>query len=194
MGSKACGRCNLIKLVNDFNKKSSASDGYMNICKVCCLEYNKQWVNDNREYVRERERNRRVNNPHHRISINMHRRLNHTLHRGIYSARTEEILDIPKGLYLEWLSFNFENGMCFANYGKLWQIDLIIPASSFELTNEQQLLAAFNWRNIRPCLKSENAAKYNFILPFAQANQSIRILAFTRKMKQLAIVNNQILI
>jgi len=97
-------------------------------------------------------------------------------------------------LYLDWLSFNFENGMCFSNYGKLWQIDLVIPASAYDLSNEQQLLAAFNWHNIRPCLKSENAAKYNFILPFAQANQSIRLLAFSRKMKQLAIENNQILI
>jgi len=124
----------------------------------------------------------------------MHFRLNGILRRGSYTCRTEEILGVPKGIYLDWLSFNFENGMCFANYGKLWQIDLIIPASTFDLTNEQQLLACFNWRNIRPCLKSENAGKYNFILLFAQANQSIKILAFSRKMKQLAINNNQILI
>jgi len=84
--------------------------------------------------------------------------------------------------------------MCFANNGKLWCIDLVTPASAYNLTNEQQLLAAFNWRNIRPCIKSDNLAKYNFICPFAQANQSIRILAFTRKMKQIAIENNQILI
>jgi len=57
--------------------------------------------------------------------------------------------------------------MCFANYGKLWQIDLVITAGAFNLTNEQQLLTAFNWRNIRPCLKSENLAKFNFILPFS---------------------------
>jgi len=82
--------------------------------------------------------------------------------------------------------------MCFSNYGKLWQIDLVTPASAFDLTNEQQLLAAFNWRNIRPCLKSENLVKAKFILPFAQANQSILLLAFTRKMRQLAIDNNQI--
>jgi len=108
--------------------------------------------------------------------------------------RTEEIIGVSKGIYLDWLSFNFENGMCFANYGKLWEIDLVTPASSFDLTNEQQLLACFNFRNIRPCIKKDNLAKANFISPFAQANQSIRLLAFTRNMRQLAIDNNQILI
>jgi len=60
--------------------------------------------------------------------------------------------------------------MCFGNYGKVWQIILVISASAYNLTNEQQLLACFNWKNIRPCVKSENLAKANFILPFAQAN------------------------
>jgi len=192
MASKLCGRCNLIKSVNDFNR--STRNGYMNKCKLCKVEYNKQWVNDNREQVNERERNRFATNSQYRISKNIHNRLNAILRRGIYSLRTEEILGIPKGLYLDWLSFNFEGNMCFLNYGKLWQIDLVISASAFDLTNEQQLLACFNWRNIRPCIKSDNAVKYNFICQFTIANQSIRLLAFTRKMRQLAIDNNDILI
>jgi len=194
MSSKICGRCNLIKLVCDFNKSSSTSDGYRYECKSCNSEIKKEWCNNNRDHVNEHSRNYYANNEQRRICKNMHVKLNGILRRGHYSLRIEEILGVPKGIYLDWLKFNFENGMCFQNYGKLWQIDLVIPASVFDLTNEQQLLAAFNWRNIRPCLKSENAAKYNFILAFAQANQSIRLLAFTRKMKQLAIENNQILI
>jgi len=194
MASKICGRCNLIKSVNDLNKKSAASDGYQSMCKTCCVEHVKQWRDVNRERSNERSRNYRANNANTRISKNIHDRLNRILRRGCYSLRTEEILGIPKGIYLDWLSFYFENGMCFANYGSLWQIDLVIPASAYDLTNEQQLLACFNFRNIRPCLKSQNLAKYNFICPFAQANQSIRLLALTRKMRQLAIENIQILI
>jgi len=64
---------------------------------------------------------------------------------------------------------------------------LIIPASAYDLTTEEGLLACFNWKNIWPCLKSDNAAKYNFILPFAQANQSIRVLGFIRKLRQLRL-------
>jgi len=77
--------------------------------------------------------------------------------------------------------------MCFANHGSIWEFDLVLPASAFDLTDEEQLLGAFNWRNIRPCLKSDNLAKANFILPFAVANQQIRVLAFIRKMRQIRL-------
>jgi len=92
----------------------------------------------------------------------MHRKLNHLLHRGTYSARTEAIIGLNKPTYLEWLSYNFEENICFANYGKLWCIDLVIPASAydltteeellacFDLTTEEELLACFNWKNLRP--------------------------------------------
>jgi len=117
----------------------------------------------------------------------MHAKLNHILRRGIYSARTEQIIGLSKPLYLEWLSYNFENDMCWANYGKLWCIDLVIPASAYNITDEEQLLTAFNGRNIRPCLKNANAVKFNFIMPFTIANQSIRVLGFIRKMCQIRI-------
>jgi len=74
--------------------------------------------------------------------------------------------------------------MCWANYGELWCIDLVVPASAYDLTDEQQLLAAFNWRNIRPCIKNANAVKFNFICQFTIANQSIRVIGFIRKMRQ----------
>jgi len=194
MASKCCSRCNVSKSVNDFKKMTAARDGIQSYCKVCSNEVYQQWRENNRDYYNDHERNYQTNNPQRRINKNVHSKLNNILRRGIYSVRTEEILGVPKVLYLDWLSFNFENNMCFANYAKVWQINLVIPASAFDLTNEQQLLACFNWRNTRPCLKSDNLAKYNFICPFAQANQSIRILAFSRKMQQLAIDNNQILI
>jgi len=165
--TKKCGRWNLIKLVCDFNKSSSTSDGYRYECKLCNSEIRKEWRNNNQEHVNEHSRNYYANNDQRIISINMHVRLNAIIKRGSYSLRTEEVLGVSMGIYLDWLSINFENGMCFANYGKKWQIDLVIPASAYDLTNEQQLLACFNFRIIRPCLKSENAAKYNFICPFA---------------------------
>jgi len=117
----------------------------------------------------------------------MHVRLWSILRRGIYSARTEEIIGLNKPTYLEWLTYNFEGEITWANHGSLWEIDLIIPASAYDLTTEDGLLTAFNWKNIRPCLKADNLAKYNFIMPFAQANQSIRILAFIRKLRKLKL-------
>jgi len=117
----------------------------------------------------------------------MHYILYNNLKRGIYSAKTEQIIGLNKPTYLEWLSYNFEGEMCLANYGKVWQIYLIIPASAYNLTIEEQLLACVNWRNIRPCLKSDNLAKYNFIMPLAQANQSIGVLGFIKTLRQIKL-------
>jgi len=148
MASKMCGKCQMTKLVCDFNKSTSTGDGYRFECKSCNVENVKQWRNNNRNYYNERRRNRYANNLQCQVTEKIHIRLRSILYRGSYSLRTEEILGIPKGLFLDWLSFNFEGEMCFGNYGKLWCIDLVTPASSYDLTNEQQLLAAFNWRNM----------------------------------------------
>jgi len=124
----------------------------------------------------------------------MHSRLNSILKRGSYTTRTEHIIGLSMVQYLDWLSFNFESDMWWSNYGSVWQIDLVMPASAYDLTTEEEKLAAFNWRNIRPCLRADNLAKYNFIFHFHIANQSIRVLAFIRKLRQLDVENNQILI
>jgi len=136
MVSKLCNTCNTVKSVNEFNKMAVSRDGCQSKCKVCNGVAVQNWNENNRDRLNECLRNRRVNNPQHRISNNMHRKLNHLLHRGIYSARTEQIIGLNKQTYLEWLSYNFEGEMCFATYGKVWQIDLIIPASAYDLTTE----------------------------------------------------------
>jgi len=126
-------------------------------------------------------------NPSAQINKNMHTKLWAILIRGCYSTGIEQIIGLNKPTYLEWLSNNFEGEITWATYGKVWQIDLVVPASAYDLTTEEGLLAAFNWKNIRPCLKKDNAAKYNFICHFTIANQSIRVLGFIRKMRQLKL-------
>jgi len=173
--------------VCDFNKSSSTSDGYRYESKSCNAELKKEWVNINRDHVNEYVRNRLATNPSAKIGKNIHDRLNRILKKGIYTNRTEQLIGLNMQTYLDWLSYNFEENVCFANYGEVWQIDLVIPASAYDLTNDEQVLACFNWKNIRPCLKSQNLAKYNFICQFTIANQSIRVLGFIRKMRQLKL-------
>jgi len=183
MTSKMFSKCQVTKPIYEFNHDSYANDGYHHKCKQRAVEQVRQWRENNRDHFNENARNRTANNLQHKISKNMHNKLWSILRRGCYSTRTKQIIGLNKQTYLEWLSYNFEGEMTWVNYGKVWQIDLIIPASAYNLTTEEGLLAAFNWKNIRPCIKSDSAAKYNFIMPFAQANQSIRILAFIRKMR-----------
>ena len=185
MATKICSRCQIVKPVYEFNKRSDTLDGFQSYCRICSVETYQQWVNNNREHYNEYKRNKTATNPQYQIYKNMHSKLNHILKRGIYSVRTEQILGCNKKQFLDWLVFNFENNMCFTNHGTVWQFDLVNPASAFDLTNEEGLLACFNWRNIRPCIKKDNLTKGNFVLPFQIANQSIRVLAFERKMRDI---------
>jgi len=187
MASKIFSRCNVIKTVNKFNHRSAASDGYQSNCKVCCVELRKNWKTNNSEYYKQYARNYYGTNPHVRINKNIHHILNHILKRGSYTCRTEQIIGLNKQTFLEWLSYNFEEEMSWATYGKVWCIDLVTPASAYDLTDELQLLSCFNWKNLRPCLKSANLAKSNFICQFTIANQSIRVLGFIRKLRQLKL-------
>jgi len=61
-----CGRCNLIKSVNDFNNSSRNGKRYE--CKSCSVELNREWVNNNREHVNEQRRNYYATNQQAKIS------------------------------------------------------------------------------------------------------------------------------
>ena len=65
--------------------------------------------------------------------------------------------------YLKWLLKN-KNSYTFENYGKEWHIDHVIPISKFDITNEEQQLLAFNWRNTMPLSVEENLKKNNKII------------------------------
>jgi len=96
MATRTCGRCNTVKSVNDFNKKSSTRDGLRWECKSCSLELNKLWRNNNRARYYEQSKNYYSTNPQVKMCSNIHAILRHILYRGIYSVRTEEILGLPK--------------------------------------------------------------------------------------------------
>jgi len=87
--TERCGICNTVKFVYEFNKNASAADGYDNRCKPCKVEYNKEWVNNNREHYNEQKQNYYNTNPQAKISNNIHKRLNSILRRGCYNTRTE---------------------------------------------------------------------------------------------------------
>jgi len=61
MASKFCNKCEMTKSIYEFNK--STRDGYQSKCKVCSVNFKKEWVNNNRQHYNEYFRNRRATNP-----------------------------------------------------------------------------------------------------------------------------------
>jgi hypothetical protein len=60
----------------------------------------------------------------------------------------------------KFIECNFEPGMTWGNKGDgVWNIDHIIPLSSFNLKNEQHFILANHYCNLRPLWKKDNEYK-----------------------------------
>jgi hypothetical protein len=61
--------------------------------------------------------------------------------------------------YMDWLEFQFYDGMEWANYGKHWHIDHMIPCANFVLESEDDKTQCFGWWNTRPLVARKNLSK-----------------------------------
>ncbi len=58
------------------------------------------------------------------------------------------------------IAAQFTGDMTWDNYAyDTWHLDHIRPCSSFDLTDPEQQLLCFNWRNQQPLTASENMSK-----------------------------------
>jgi hypothetical protein len=80
------------------------------------------------------------------------------------TKRTMEYLGCSREEYIKWLGYN-DNNYTLENHGKIWHIDHVIPLSRFDITNEDNKMIAFNWRNTMALSAQENLKKNNKILP-----------------------------
>lgn len=58
-----------------------------------------------------------------------------------------------------WITFYFQPGMSWGNYGKVWEIDHIRPCASFDLSKEADQRECFHFSNLQPLFKSDNRKK-----------------------------------
>ena len=93
------------------------------------------------------------------------------------SLRTKEILGIDLDLYKKWIRFQMTPEMDFSNI----HIDHVKPISSFDISNEDELLEAFNWKNTQPLLKQDNLKKHtkfneeNYASQFRKAREFLNL-------------------
>jgi hypothetical protein len=53
--------------------------------------------------------------------------------------------------------------MSYQNYGSYWDIDHVLPCSSFDLADPAQLQQCFHWSNLAPLEHIQNIKKSNKI-------------------------------
>ena len=119
-----------------------------------------EYAQQNRKKINEYNRNRHKNNANAKLARNIRSRINTALKGKSKSFHTKEILGIDIENYKKWLLFQMTPEMNFNNI----HIDHVKPISSFDISNDNELLEAFNWRNTQPLLKQDNlrkSAKFN---------------------------------
>ena len=90
---------------------------------------------------------------------------------------TKEILGIDIETYKKWIKWQMTPDMTLDNI----EIDHVRPISSFDISDDEKLKEAFNWRNRQPLLKEihqKKGIKYNFLdyrLQFIKSYQFLKI-------------------
>lgn len=108
-------------------------------------------------------------NPSFKIGQNMRSRVRSALLQQCLSKTgdisTFELLGCTREFLKEYIEAKFLPNMNWNNYGlKGWHIDHIIPCSSFDLTDKEQLKKCFHYTNLQPLWWKDNLSKGNKIL------------------------------
>ena len=155
------------KTKDNFCKKSNTKDGLYYYCKQCVNENNKskEWYlnqyQKNKKYRIKWEKDKYSLNPQHKLKSNLRCRLNSILtkQKTYKNNKTLQYLGCSLDDYKLYLESKFKYDMTWDNHGILWEIDHIIPCSSFELNIEDNIYKCFNYNNTQPLYKSENRRK-----------------------------------
>lgn len=188
METKVCKRCGLEKATKDFCRKKSSLDGLYYWCKLCCAshklktrdqvaESKKRWANQNKDRIREISREWCRNNRHKKykyrgdkiakdpifhLSAVLRSRLSHAIRHDTKSGSAIKDLGCSIEELKIYLESKFQEGMTWDNYGcRGWHIDHIIPLSSFDLMDREQLLKACHYTNLQPLWAKDNLKKSN---------------------------------
>lgn len=140
-------------LENSDSIKNRMKENYENN-KDSKIEYQKEYSIRNKEkvslYKRDYQRNRRKNDVVFKLKYVVSRLIRNSLKNKGFSKneRTVEILGCDISFFKNYIESLFTTDMNWENYGKIWDIDHIIPLAS--AINEQEVLKLNHYTNLQP--------------------------------------------
>jgi hypothetical protein len=166
---KVCCCCKKEKDVLEYSKNRCCRDGLSSVCKDCNSTYSKA---------------RRLYDSEFKQLGNLRSRLGRVL-KGRKSQTTLELIGVDFEIFAKWIEFQFEEGMTMENYGSVWHYDHVLPISSFNLLDEEELFKAMNWMNIRPLPPVKNIQKANKIDPWLNVMQDVKAHYFIKYLAEM---------
>ena len=171
-----------------FYKDITKNDGHRPSCKFCSKKYYldsrdriKEYQLKNHEKIitqqREYRNNRYKTDINYRLICITRSRIRQALNRKTKSSSIIDILGMDINFYRKWIEFQFTPEMNWSNI----EIDHNKAICLFDLSKEEELKGAFNWKNTQPLLKKDHqlkGTKFNFSdyqLQFIKAYQFIKL-------------------
>jgi hypothetical protein len=183
---KKCNKCDQLKNFSDFCFRNKSKNILHSTCKVCINIYaenyrdknkeiisekHKKWTENNSEYLKEyrKENKEHINkisrkkyaeDPEYRIKKILRTRFNKTVKEKKKYSKILNYIGVSLEYFKKWIEFQFEKDMNWENFGKVWELDHIIPICKFNAIIEEDTNICFNWTNLQPLYKKENRTKY----------------------------------
>lgn len=165
---KKCTKCGKTQEITEFYRIKKNEDKRVSRCRTCENAYKLAWEKANRNIVNKNRRGyeslRKKEDPAFLIARRLRSRLSMAV-KNIHKRKkdsTVKDLGCTIGELIVHLESQFEDGMSWNNYGE-WEIDHIVSFSKFDLTDREQLLEAFNYKNIRPFWPKANKKRNKVI-------------------------------
>ena len=169
VSTATCILCNVIyqktenaqKHKKSYFKEYRKRDAVKQIRKKYLKEYIKRYQKTakHKKYQKEYKKYNRETNVNFRLAANLRTRLYHTVKGGIKSGSSICDLGCSVEFLKQHLEQQFQNGMTWENYGKVWEIDHIEPLCSFDLEDREQLLIVCHYTNLQPLFGPDNLKK-----------------------------------
>lgn len=130
------------------------------------LATNKKWKEDNidhnRKWYREYKSNRQKNDVNFKLISNIRTRLWYAIKDNYKSGSAVRDLDCTIPEFKSHIESLFQEGMAWENWSLHgWHIDHIVPLSTFDLSNREELLKACHYTNLQPLWAKDNLSKSN---------------------------------
>ena len=129
------------------------------LCRHCYSKYrykNPKYLEYKKNYSKERSKK----DLNYRIRGNLRSRLKAALKNNSKKGKTLSYLGCSIEELKEHLEKQFQSGMTWNNYGIYgWHIDHIIPLAKWDLTNEEEIKKACNYKNLQPLWAKDNWSK-----------------------------------
>lgn len=163
---KICKDCDKILSISDYYKSTRHKDGYFARCKTCHESKEKTgYIIKRTEEYMKKYNEKRYKKPTYIIRSHIKKSVVTQIKRKKNYQKSSKYLGCSIGFFKDWIEYQFDEFMTWENHGSYWHFDHVTPCASFDLTNDDEILKCYNWKNYRPLEANENLEKSDTVIP-----------------------------